>query len=121
MTVETKSVSNRREVHYENYESLLADAERLESGQVQMLGNWSYGQVLGHIANALNASIDGFPGRLPWFIQIFARMFMRRLLLNGPLRPGFKLPKEAEDVMVPNEEKGSSSSCRTAHEFCSAC
>ena len=28
---------------------------------------------------------------------------MRRMLLEGPFRPGFKLPKEAEQVMVSKD------------------
>lgn len=103
MTVATKSVEGRRTVHYESLDDLLADAERLAGGEVRMLGNWTLGQVLGHLAAALDASIDGFPGKMPWPIRIIAKLFMRKMLLQGPLKPGFKLPPQAEAKMVPQE------------------
>jgi hypothetical protein len=101
MTVKTKTVEGRRTVHYNNWDDLLADAHRLADAEVNMVGNWTLGQVFGHLANGMDASIDGFPGNVPWPMRIFAKMFMRNMILRGPLRPGFKLPKAAESTMVP--------------------
>ena len=36
-------------------------------------------------------------------MQILARLLMRKMILRGPLKPGFKLPKKAESKMVPAE------------------
>ena len=104
MTVNTKSVQGRRTVHYDSLDNLLTEAEQLSGGDVQMLGNWTVGQVFGHLANAMNASIDGFPGKMPWPLRIIARLLMRKMLLQGPLRPGFRLPAHAEGKMVPPPE-----------------
>lgn len=101
MSVETKSVQGRRTVHFESFDELLADAEQLAGTEVQTLGNWSLGEILGHLAAAMNASIDGFPAKVPWPIRVLARLFMRKMILQGPLKPGFKLPKEAEAKMWP--------------------
>ncbi len=101
MTVETKKVKNRRDVHYDSYDDFLADAERLAAGQTKMLGNWTLGQAFGHLANSLNFSIDGFPGSAPWPMKIMARLFMRKMMFEGPLKPGFKLPKAMESKMIP--------------------
>jgi hypothetical protein len=104
MTVNTRRVRGRRAVHYESYHDLLADAERLAAGDVEMLGNWSLGQVIGHLANTMNASIDGFSATVPWPLRIIGRLLMRKTLLRGPIRPGFKLPATAEAKAVPSVE-----------------
>ena len=49
----TKAVTGRREVHYDTFDDALADAERLAAGDVRTLGNWSYGQILKHLAMAV--------------------------------------------------------------------
>ena len=103
MPIETKHVQNRREVHYNSLDDFLADAERLAAGETKTLGNWTLGQVFGHMAYALNYSIDGFPGSAPWPLRMFFRLFMRKMLLVGPLKPGFKLPKNLEGKMIPTE------------------
>ncbi len=41
MAVNTRDVTDRREVHYESFHDLLADAEALSQGDVLTLGNWS--------------------------------------------------------------------------------
>jgi len=91
-------------VRYSNLEDLLADAESLAAGDPELLGNWNLGQILGHIAQGLNASIDGFPGKMPFLTKLVVGLLMRKTMLAGPLRPGFKLPEAAEAQMVlPSE------------------
>lgn len=102
--VKTTKVQGRRDVRYSNLEDLLADAESLAAGKPELLGNWNLGQILGHIACAMNASIDGFPGRMPFLLKLIAGLFMRKMILKGPLRPGFKLPETAEAKLVPPSE-----------------
>ena len=58
MTVDTKKVTQRREVRYDSYDDLLSDAEHLASGDVQTVGNWTLGQIFQHLAKTLNSSID---------------------------------------------------------------
>ena len=59
MSVVTKQVQDRREVHYDSYEELRTDARQLASGEVSRLGNWSLGQIFQHLANAYTGSVDG--------------------------------------------------------------
>ena len=103
MSIDTKTVEDRRELEYDSLDAFLADAEQLADGEVLMLGNWTYGQLLGHLARALNASIDGFPGSLNVVMRTMAKLFMRKMLLKGPLPSGFKLPSAAETAMVPTD------------------
>jgi Protein of unknown function (DUF1569) len=93
MTVNTKKVKDRRAVHYESFDDLLADAERLAAGDVHTLGNWSYGQILKHVAKSLDSSIDGVGFMLPGPVRLVMKMFMKRRFLTKPLPSGFKTTK----------------------------
>lgn len=44
MPVNTAKVEGHRKLDYASLEELLTDADRLSSGPVKMLGNWSAGQ-----------------------------------------------------------------------------
>jgi hypothetical protein len=64
-----------------------------------MLGNWSLGQALGHLAAARHDSIDGTDVKPPWHIRLIASFFKRSVLRRLPA--GFRLPAEAEKLAVP--------------------
>ena len=105
MTVDTKQVANRREVSYQSYDDLLADAESLAAQDVELLGNWSFPQILEHLGIALEGSIDGIPIRAPWPMRTFAKLFLKKKLLNGGIDPGFQIPDSAKAAVYPNESK----------------
>jgi hypothetical protein len=100
MPVNTAKVEGRRKVNYASLEELLADADRLTSGPVKALGNWSPGQIFRHLAIAFNGSIDGFTMTFPWYLRLMARVFKKKLLA-GPMPAGFKLPPDAAKTVVP--------------------
>lgn len=95
MTVDTKSAQGRRQVHYESLDDLLQDAQSLAAGEVEMRGNWSLGQILKHLAGALETSIDGNPFMLPAPLRWVGGTFLKRKFLTTPLSPGFKVPRRA--------------------------
>jgi hypothetical protein len=99
MPVDTAKVEGRREVEYRSIEEVIADAERLSSGPLKTLGNWSAGQIFRHLATAYNGSIDGFKSTFPWFIRMMAGLFKKKLL-SGAMPPGLRVPpKFAQEVM----------------------
>jgi hypothetical protein len=104
MAVDVRSVTNRRAVHYESLHDLLADAERLAGGPVRTLGNKGFGQILRHLALAMNGSIDVQFSRMrfPWWMRIMARFYRKRVFARG-LRPGIVLPANAEARLWPPE------------------
>jgi hypothetical protein len=91
----------RRTVHYASFEEVLADAERLVRAGAATTGNWSLDQILGHLAVAMEKSIDGLPGKLPWYVRLIGRYIIKRRILQQGMKPGFKLPAEAEEWAVP--------------------
>jgi hypothetical protein len=91
----------RRPVQYLTMASFRADAEKLAAGRYETVGNWTFGQILCHLADAINASLDGFPFRTPWFVRLLVGPLFKKSILSKPLKPGFKLPKSAEPYLPP--------------------
>jgi hypothetical protein len=103
MTVDTKHATGRRELHFNSYEDVIADAEKLAAGDVTMVGNWSLGQIFKHLAIAYTGSIDGLPFNAPWFVKMMARMFMKKKFLYKSLPSGFQIPDKQRDHLVAND------------------
>lgn len=99
MSVNTKKVTGRRELHYDSLDQLLQDAERVAGDDVEMVGNWSAGQVMRHLAITMNYSIDGFPFQFPWLLRKVLAKVMKRRFLTKPLSSGFKTPSYASAVV----------------------
>ncbi len=98
--VDTGKVTGRRKVHYESFDDLIADAERLSQGEVISLGNWSLGQTLKHLGAAMHGSIDGPAFNVPWYIKVLGRVYLWRKLVYGPFPAGFILPRSARARIV---------------------
>jgi hypothetical protein len=100
MPVDVKAVCNRRMVRFSNLQEMVADVERLCAGDVRMLGNKTFEQILRHLTLVINRSIDGSsaPIVLPWYLRLVARPLRGRFLAKG-LKPGFRLPSR-EDAKV---------------------
>jgi hypothetical protein len=98
--IRTKTVTNRRELRFNSFDDMVADAERLvRSPNTRMLGNWPLSQLLGHVTLAINGSIDGIHVKAPWFIRMLGPLIKRRVLKK--MSPGFNLPKSAEAQFFP--------------------
>ena len=100
MSVNTKAVVGRRVLRFNSLDEILADLAGLEGKRLKTLGNWSVGQILAHLAIPMNGAIDGMEFRPPWYFRIIAKMFKRKFL-TGTMPAGFKLPKDAEAVLLP--------------------
>jgi len=101
--IDTTKVSGRRRLRFASYEDVLDDARTLAAGPTRSLGNLTLGQVCQHLANAVDKCVVGGERfRVPFSTRILARIYRQRIL-NTRLRPGFKLPKDAEAVLIPAE------------------
>lgn len=90
MEINTKKVKTRRQVRYESYDDLIADAERLASMDVRTHGSWSFGQIIKHLADSLDSSIDGTGFSLPAPVRWLMTLLMKKKFLYGAISPGFK-------------------------------
>ena len=103
MTVNTKQVTGRRDVHFDSFDDLLADAEKLADGECETIGNWTLGQIFEHLARSLDASIDGTDMKIPWLMKkMFVLVMNKEKLMKNPLPPGFKIPKSGQGQFNPD-------------------
>ena len=100
MTIDTKTVEGRRELEFNSLDDLKAELDKLSSGEVKTLGNWSLAQIYTHLAAGLNSTLDGSSFKPPFFFKLLAP-FMKKKFLTGKMPPGFKIPKNAESQFLP--------------------
>src|SRR5262245_56894086 len=89
----------RRQIHYASLDELQADAECLAGGKFQTVGNWSYPQILDHLARSMAASMDGFGFKAPWWARTLIAPLVKNSFLTKKMRAGFKLPQSARSLM----------------------
>ena len=91
----------RRIVVYATLQEFLDDVRRLVSSDVTTVGNWSFAQILEHLARAIDASIDGFSFRAHWLLRTLVAPLIKNRLLTRPMKPGFNLPRRADGYLPP--------------------
>ena len=76
-TIETEKVQERRRLRFRSVAELRAEIERIlaaeQAGTLRRSGNWTTGQVFGHLAAWINYGYEGYRMRVPWFIRPFIR------------------------------------------------
>ena len=93
----------RRELSFSSLDEAISDAERLAQSEVRTTGNHSFGQILKHLALSLDmATGEVIAPRLPIGMRMMMP-FIKGMILNGPAKPGFKLPKKSESFFWPAE------------------
>jgi len=101
--VDTKKVQGRRELRFTKLADIQAEAERLACGPVRQLGNWPLGYSLAHLAGGMKLALDGADFKVPWYPRTFAALIKKKVL-RSPMKPGFQLPKDAAEVLIPSRE-----------------
>jgi hypothetical protein len=93
--IDTKRVQ-RRELRFRSLDDLEAELSRIESaerrGVLRTLGNWTPGQILGHLATWVGFTYEGNPLRPPWLIRMVLKGRKGRYLGEG-LPAGVRIPK----------------------------
>ena len=95
---------NRRVLHFDSMPHAMEEARRLAEVKVHTTGHYSLGQILEHLARALDVVTGARPNLpVPWYAPLFGRL-IRRWVIHNPPRPGFKLPGKAQSFLWPDEE-----------------
>lgn len=90
----------RRTLRFESLDAILADAEQLAVQPHRVLGNWSLGQILEHLALNIDAFFSGFGFQAPWLVRWTVGPLLKRRILTRGMAPGFRLPQRAA-VLLP--------------------
>lgn len=86
----------RRELNFESLDDAVADVEMLLKSEVRTTGNHTFGQIIEHLATTHDMATGKIsPPPLPWFMRLLMPL-MKGSILNGPIKPGFKLPAKGE-------------------------
>lgn len=97
-------MSDRRELSFNSLDEAVADAERLAAGEVRTTGNHSFAEILRHLALTHDmATGKNEAPRPPWFMRLLMP-FLKGMILNGPIKPGFNLPKASENYFWPDTD-----------------
>lgn len=99
--VNTKQVNTRRQLRFESLNEIIAEAERLSKMPIRLHGNWSYGQILEHMATAIDCYYEGLPFKTSWFMRYLVMPLIKNRILTKGMPSGIRLPKEA-GVLIPD-------------------
>ena len=88
--------TDRRDLHFATLDDLRADLDMLEmadrAGELTTVGNWTPGQVLGHVAAWIHYGWDGYPIKAPpFFIRWYLRWQLPKML-KGKMPTGVRIP-----------------------------
>lgn len=115
MTITTRNVTGRRDVHYASYDEVISDVDHLITVGHRTLGNWSLGQICRHLAASIDVMLDGAPAALPKPVQFLVRTFLKNRILHQPLPAGYQLPRAAAALLPePISEAEGAALLRTA-------
>jgi hypothetical protein len=93
--VDTRNVLGRRMLRFESIDDAFAEVDRLvkaeRAGRLKRVGNWTLGQVLGHLAAWVEYSYTGTPLKVPFFIKWILRLQKRKFLYE-PMKTGARIP-----------------------------
>lgn len=84
-----KKGPTRRPLHFDALDDIIAEARRLadaeRQGRLVQNGNWTLGQILGHLAGWMNFAFDGYPPQVkaPLPVRLVLRLFKNRILNSG--------------------------------------
>jgi hypothetical protein len=94
--VDTGKVEDFRKLRFVSLAELRVEIDRLvaadERGTLRRSGNWTLGQMFGHLAAWINYGYEGYPMKVPWFIRFLVRRQFRKYVHSG-LPRGFRIPK----------------------------
>lgn len=84
---------SRRRLRFETLDEVVAECERLAAGDVRTVGQWTYPEILEHLAQGIDALYDGFGFRAAWWVRLARPVIRWKVFRSMPA--GFRLPPEA--------------------------
>jgi hypothetical protein len=89
-------VTQRRKLRFESLDELEAEIDRIVAadaeGRLRTTGNWTVGQVFGHLAAWINYGWEGYPFPTPpWFVRFFLKLMRTKYLRDG-MPAGVRIP-----------------------------
>lgn len=89
----------RRNLRYPSLPAVLVDVNQLAAGKFTTTGEWTFPQILQHLARSMNLAFDCADFKVNWIIRTVARLFYKKRILEERMEPGFKLPRSASSLL----------------------
>lgn len=93
------SKAEHRTLRFTGFGDLRRELDAIETahraGTLRTTGNWTAGQVFGHVGSWMSYPYEGYPdsvGHPPWIVRTIVRIFMRNRFFNGVMPAGVKIP-----------------------------
>lgn len=97
--------NEQRELTLNSLNDVIAEAERLAAIDVVTTGKHDFAHILEHLALAFKMSAGKIQGPRPPFVMRLMMPIIRMMIFAGkPLKPGIKLPPDAEGFFWPERE-----------------
>lgn len=94
--VDTGKVQDYRKLRFGSLADLRQEIDALvaaeQAGTLRRTGNWTLGQIFGHLATWINFGYEGYPMKVPWFVRFLVQRQFRKYVKSG-LPRGFRMPK----------------------------
>lgn len=93
--IDTKRVVGRRKLRFATIDDALAESECLaaadRAGKARCLGNWTLGQIFGHLAVWIEFAYRDIPLQIPFWIRLMMRP-LKRWVVKGKMPAGSRIP-----------------------------
>ena len=101
MTTNTRNAF-RRELAFDSLADLEAELDKVRAahhaGTLRTSGNWTAGQILGHLAKWMGWYLDNdIPFQVGLTIRVIARLFKNKLI-NSPMKPGMSVKPKSGSI-----------------------
>lgn len=98
------SKPKRRELALGSMDEVVAEVERLAAGQVTTTGKHDFPKIVRHLALSNNMTTGRLAAPKPPLLMRLILPLIRSSILNGPVKPGVKLPAKAETLFWSDDE-----------------
>ena len=90
-----------RVLRFDTLDQVLADAKKIaEHPDAPTRGNWSASQNIWHVARYLQASVEGYPFQVPWWMKLVGPL-MKKSMTTKAMSSGYNAPKAVAIEMEP--------------------
>lgn len=98
------SKPKRRELTLGSMDEVVAEVERLAAGRVTTTGKHDFPRIVRHLAMANNMTTGRLAAPKPPLLMRLILPLIRSSILNGPVKPGVKLPAKAEALFWSQDD-----------------
>jgi hypothetical protein len=111
-TIDTAKVADYRKLRFNSIDELHREINMIveadHAGRLRRSGNWTAGQIFGHIASWITYAYEGYPMKPPslfirWFLKVKKKTYLRDGMPRGVRIPGVKDGTFATEPLTTDE------------------